>query len=349
MDTVKIKKNKSLLIFSVLFYAVTGALMIYGTFYDLQVSRALFNPQSKISIFFEAFGEAVAWALWGPMFTVLFVCRHDLNESLEILGRIFPFVKPVADTGSKPYRFFNFLLKVITSVGFFVVSVIGYKKIIENVAKKFVDIPQLGYFALCAVIAAAAVLIVRKIDKKTLNKLETLSLAFFVMSIIIRMCMSLKPISNRVRFREMVAASNGIFDENGLSHGSLDKLVPRTSRSMMAGSDFSAFTRWYIKGDDMGVYNSADSFPSGHTMSAAVTFLLILVTAAKKKLQKYMPFAMLFSSAYVYIMGLTRIVEGAHYLTDVASGALIGYTVFLFTYLLYKKFTERGILPARKF
>lgn len=144
-------------IFSVVFYVATFGLMIYGTFNDLQIDTALFNPQDMLSIVFECFGESVAWILWGPVFTILFVSRHNLNESLEIIGRVFPFVKPVKNEASKAYKFFNFVLNVITTLGFFVLSVIGYKKLIENVMKKFVDTTQLVYFVICTVVAGAII------------------------------------------------------------------------------------------------------------------------------------------------------------------------------------------------
>lgn len=95
--------------------------------------------------------------MWGPVFTILFVSRHNLNESLEIIGRVFPFVKPVKNEASKAYKFFDFVLNVITTLGFFVLSVIGYKKLIENVMKKFVDTTQLVYFVICTVVAGAII------------------------------------------------------------------------------------------------------------------------------------------------------------------------------------------------
>lgn len=343
------KTNKKfLIVFSVIFYVVTAVLMIYGSFNDLQFSSLVFNPESQLAIIFECFGEAVAWIWWGPIFTVLLVTRHDLNESLEIIGRIVPAVHPVANVNKKAYKFFDFVLNVVTALGFFIGSVVGYKKIIENILKKFVDISQPVYFVICAVVAAAAFLLLRKADKLTLNKLEAVSLACLFMSVAIRLCMYLKPITNRVRFREMVAASNGIFNDEGLSHGTLDGLLPRTSRSMLDGTDFSAYTPWYRKGDGMGVYSHCDSFPSGHTLSATCAFLSVIVCNSYKKLQKAVPAAAVISAVFVYAMGYFRIVAGAHYLTDVAAGALIGYTLFLITVAVSQAFKNKKILPTRR-
>ena len=76
-----------------------------------------------------------------------------------------------------------------------------------------------------------------------------------------------------------------------MSLGKLDKLTPRTSRAMLEGTDFSAYTPWYKKGNDMGIYSHPDSFPSGHTLSATCSFLGILICSASKKLEKLMPLA----------------------------------------------------------
>ena len=47
-------------------------------------------------------------------------------------------------------------------------------------------------------------------------------------------------------------------------------------------------------------------------------------------------------------MGWSRLVAGAHYLTDVAAGAIIGYSIFLVGWALYNRFNDKGILPTRK-
>ncbi|MFR6510671.1 MAG: phosphatase PAP2 family protein, partial [Eubacterium sp.] len=44
----------------------------------------------------------------------------------------------------------------------------------------------------------------------------------------------------------------------------------------------------------------------------------------------------------------SRLVAGAHYLTDVAAGAIIGYSIILVGWALYNRFNDKGILPTRK-
>lgn len=342
-------KNKTLLIFSLFFYIAGIALMIVGSMYDLQIDKAVFNPQSKFSIGFEAFGQFVYWGMWGPLFTVLFLTRHDLNKCLDIIGRVFPFIKPVSNTDAKAYKVFNFIVKAIWTLGFFVLAVVGWKKLIENILKLYLDISQPVYFLICAVVAAVFILIFSKIDKKTLNKLESLALFGLLLGICYKLVENAKENSDRIRFREMVAASNNFYNEKGLSYGKLDGLNTRLDKSMIAYTDFSAFTNWYKKGDDMGIYSHANSFPSGHTTYSCTLFLSYVFCNAFDKLKKLAPTAFAVSFVYVVIMGYSRLIAGAHYLTDVAGGAIIGYTLFIIIGAIYNKFNTKNILPTRTF
>ncbi|MGN1328974.1 MAG: phosphatase PAP2 family protein [Eubacterium sp.] len=339
-------KNKGFIIFSVLLYAVAIGLMVFGTLNDLKIDMTLFNPESMFGKIFESFGLFVYWGIWGIAFAIIFVCRRDLNESLAVIGRLLPFVKPVANTDNKVYKVSNLILKVITTLGFFILCGVGWKKLIENVTKNIMlmadkdNLSQAVYFIISFIVAIISIIIVSKIDKKTLKKLEALALAGVLFGIFTKIIEECKTITSRVRFREMVAYSNGFLNEEGLSEG---KYSPLTS-AMVNGTDFSAFTPWYKIGDDMGIYNRADSFPSGHTTCSFATFLSVLLCGAFDKLKKLAPFAVCVSTVYVFVMGYTRMVVGAHYLTDVAGAIIVGYTAVLIVRAVYNNFTKRGII-----
>lgn len=343
-----IKNNKMLAAMSVIFYIIAAALMILGSVKDLQIDMALFNPQSGYAITLEAFGQFVYWGMWGPLFTVLFLTAHGFNECLEIIGRILPFVKPVNNTDSKAFKAFDTIVKIVWKVVFFVLAVIGWKKLIENILNDFFDLSQIVYFVICAVVTVIAILIFSRISKETLNRLEGLALAGVLLGICYKIVENFKTITNRIRFREMVAASNGFYDEEGLSFGKLDGLSTRLTSDMINNTDFNAFTAWYKKGDDMGIYSHANSFPSGHTTYSCTIFLSVLFCNAFDKLKKAAPFMFTISFIYVLLMGFSRMIAGAHYLTDVAGGAIIGYTLFLIVWGIYDKFNEKSILPTRK-
>lgn len=340
------KKSNAFLIFSVIFYAVMTGLMIFGTLNDLEIDKVLYHPDNSFTMFIERFGQFTYWGIWGVAFAVIFLCRRDLNGCLSVIGKVFPFVKTVENTNSKAYKIFDFIVKAVTTVGFFVLCGIGWKKLIENVIKNILaaagkdNLSQAVYFIISFVVAVISIILMSKIDKKTLKKLEALSLAGVLFGILIKIAEECKPISSRIRFREMIAYSNGFLNEEGLSEG---KDSPLT-REMINGTDFSAFTPWYKKGDNMGIYNRADSFPSGHTLSSCAVFLSVLLCNTFEKLKKLAPFALCVSTVYVVIMAYTRLIMGAHYLTDVVGAAIIGYTAFVIVRSIYLNFTKRGII-----
>lgn len=343
---MKKTNSKAFTFYSVAFYAVAIALMAVGTMYDLKIDMAVFNPENTFVQLAEAFGQFTYWGIWGIAFAVIFVCRRNLNESLNVIGMVFPFVKPVKNTDGKAYKFFNFIVKAITALGFFVLCGVGWKKLIENVIKNILLLQgkenwsQPVYFGISFVVAIISIILVSKVDKKVLKKLEALALAGVLFGILCKIVEECKGITSRVRFREMVAYSNGFLNEKGLSEGKHSHLTS----AMVNGTDFGAFTPWYKIGDDMGLYSRADSFPSGHTTYAVSTFLMLLVCNAFDKLKRLAPFALCVATVYTFVMAYTRLVAGAHYLTDVAGAMIIGYTVFLIVRSIYNSFVERKVI-----
>lgn len=332
------KLNKSFLIFSVCWYAVFIALMVIGTVSDIEVGKAVFDPESTMAHLAENFGQFVYWGMWGPAFTVIFLCGHDLNELYGICKNHNISVERINPDG-KAFRFFNIIVKIVRHLAFFILAVIGWKKLIQNVTKNILqdvgkeNLSEAVYFAISAVTAVIAILIFRKINKNTLKKLELAAFAGVVLGICYKIVEELKPITERVRFREMVAYSNGFLNKNGLSEG---KYSPLTSE-MANVTDFAAFTPWYKKGDAMGIYSRADSFPSGHTTYSCTLLMSYIFCRTFNKLKKAAPFMLAISFVYVALMGAMRMVAGAHYLTDVAAAAIIGYSVFLIVNAIYNK------------
>lgn len=343
----KQNSNKGIIAFSIVFYIIATALMVLGSIKDLQIDMTLYNPSNYPAHFAELFSQFVCWGIWGPAFTIIFLCRRDLNGCLEVISKVFPFIKPFSDIKSKAYKVLNTILNVITSLGFFVLSVIGWKKLIENILKNVLrevgkdNLSQPVYFIICAVVAVVMIFLFSKIDKRTLKKLEGLALAGVLLGIFFKIVEECKQITNRVRFREMIAYSNGFLDEEGImsdgQHAPLTKAMSKTT-------DFSAFTPWYKIGDDMGIYDRADSFPSGHTTNSCAIFLSYLFCITFNKLKKLAPFAFIFSALYVIAVGFSRMLTGAHYLTDVVGAAMIAYALFLIVYKIYSSFTKKGII-----
>lgn len=117
-------------------------------------------------------------------------------------------------------------------------------------------------------------------------------------------------------------------------------------RAMNQIDDFTIFMPWYKFGNK-SIPNIADlkevlpsdafkSFPSGHTFSASMIFNLLCLPSLFKKLNNMKWKTIIYSGCtlYVVLVGLFRIIAGAHFLSDVTVGGFIGYTaVRFFKYL----------------
>lgn len=76
------------------------------------------------------------------------------------------------------------------------------------------------------------------------------------------------------------------------------------------------------------------SFPSGHTANAATMLLLGLIPLLQPKLKKYKNWLLAFGFTWAAVVAFTRIIMGAHYLTD----TVVGFTVSIVCiYLICEK------------
>ncbi len=101
--------------------------------------------------------------------------------------------------------------------------------------------------------------------------------------------------------------------------------------------DYEAFTAWYTVNGNTG----AHSFPSGHTGSAGVSYFLMVLPFLSEKWQKrgHLCFGAAFT--YTTLVAATRLVMGAHYLSDVAVGGTVVFTCVLISLAVYRKLLPR--------
>lgn len=71
------------------------------------------------------------------------------------------------------------------------------------------------------------------------------------------------------------------------------------------------------------------SFPSGHTANASSLMLLCLLPRLSPKLADKQNFLFFIALAWTVLVAVSRIVMGAHYLTDTTVGFAVGLAVFL--------------------
>ena len=115
----------------------------------------------------------------------------------------------------------------------------------------------------------------------------------------------------------------------------------RPRMRLVASNPDACFLPWWqfggaLKAQLMAAGVAAEefkSFPSGHTANAATMLLLGLIPYLKPQLQRYKKVLVTFGFGWVAVVAFTRIVMGAHYLTDTVVGFVVG---FLSVYLISK-------------
>ncbi|MBR3738342.1 MAG: phosphatase PAP2 family protein [Eubacterium sp.] len=335
------KKLKKQIIFCVSFYFVFFAiLMAIGTFCDLEINKAVFDYENSFGVFLGRWGMHPMYILPTIAYSMLIAAYHPIDEAFDIAISVFPFFKYLKN--NKITHFICFVLLHALYAFFVYEAFKSSNDFLNNVMSitngyNLQDLLINGGWSkapaviMWTVLRIAFVLIFiiffAKLDKKYKKALEFMAiagLAVYYGSDIINV---LKAHFHRIRFREMVAYSNGLVNEDGWSSRGGNTLL----KEWVKTTDFSAFDRWYRIGNDMGVYSDATSFPSGHTSAAAVSMLLPPLFVKCKALNKYFVPAFFTGFAYTLSVGISRLFRGAHYLTDISSAAIIIFAMILVT------------------
>ena len=104
-------------------------------------------------------------------------------------------------------------------------------------------------------------------------------------------------------------------------------------RDLLAAGSYDAFTPWYkING-----INGNKSFPSGHTAGAGMSYLMMAFPYLSKKWKNKKTLCFVIPLVYTSVVAFTRLVMGAHYLSDVAMGGIVSFTVVIIAFTLYEK------------
>ncbi len=103
--------------------------------------------------------------------------------------------------------------------------------------------------------------------------------------------------------------------------------------------DNSQFTPWYI----INGFNGCHSFPSGHTGSAGMSYLLMLLPYVSEKCRKYKTALFACGFFYTSLVAATRLIMGAHYLSDVTVGGTISFSLTLAAIAVYEKLEKKFV------
>ncbi len=106
-------------------------------------------------------------------------------------------------------------------------------------------------------------------------------------------------------------------------------------REMMAEGDYllEGFTPWYHANGF--TLHGHHSFPSGHTCSAANLLVLCALPEVFSDSEKKHTTVAVFCGVYIFAMAYSRMVLGAHFLSDVTAGFLIGFLTYAVARYIY--------------
>ncbi len=104
-------------------------------------------------------------------------------------------------------------------------------------------------------------------------------------------------------------------------------------RDLIAAGSYDAFTPWYkING-----INGNKSFPSGHTAGAGMSYLIMLLPYISDKWKNRTQICFWTAFIYTSVVAFTRLVMGAHYLSDVTAGGIISFTIVIVSIKMFEK------------
>ncbi|MBR1810936.1 MAG: phosphatase PAP2 family protein [Clostridia bacterium] len=345
MASKTIQKQKIICV--AIFYAVFCCGMLIGTFYDLEIDKALFHYDNPFGIFMEKYAMLPQFSVQLCAFTALLAAYHPAGEAFDIAAAFLPALERIPK--NRGTYAVLFILDHAMYAAFLYGAFQGSNQMLNfllrtaaggNIQDLLQDAGAPKFFAilvwtLVRLMPIALLLTVfRKTDKKIMKTVEFMAIVGLLMYYSVDIIEVLKAHFHRIRFREMIAYSHGLVNADGwTSRG--NAMIPR---SWIADTDFSAYGRWYIIGNDRGVYSEPTSFPSGHTTAAVFTMLLAPLFGKCKKLQPYFVPAFFVGFVYTLAMGISRLIRGAHWLTDISAAALIMFTICL----LYTKILRLG-------
>lgn len=248
-------------------YGIAIVMLLIATFYDYQITDALYNPTSIIGIFFARIALLPVQSMVLITIALLYKKRH--NILLIGMGAIVSFyivhdaLQAWMNTRSKTMFVIMVLLSLLYEI------IIFY--IISRCSKQWAA-RYLSFFIFFSVVLLSAIVITS----------------------------ILKTYWGRIRYRDLANASE--------------------------------FCVWYKPCGLSGNY----SFPSGHM--TAFTAILCFLQLKHHRYQKVAVSRYLIVTCLIVLMAISRMIMGAHFLSDTAMGFMITYS----TYLIYRHIFIKG-------
>lgn len=208
---------------------------------------------------------------------------------------------------NKNYKEINLGLFVLAAISFFVPTLIssnGIPKYFEQ-SSSYLWLIIFSFYLIISIISS---FLYKSLDLRDLEKFFMFTFSILILSMIIMSLM--KNIWTRARFFAM-------FEKN----------------------DYKEFSSWLIPQFRKHIIDAYKSFPSGHTTSAS--FVLTMLFLPKNLQEKrYTSFFRLFAIIWPLAVALGRILDGAHYLTDVSFALLFTSLIIKLSYKVIYEIRE---------
>lgn len=274
--------------------------LILGSFFDLQISQTIFSPRNGFGVCVAAFAFIPAYGFIGLVSGILFANTYKSNKPKWL------------------------------KVGLYIASVVAlfaaaYFSTLDLFSVNGFDKPGIGYDILAIgiglVINSGFAYLGYYLFKDNTNEylwIPIMILVFAVFIALVPVTQILKVAMDRPRYRLI---AGGVFD------------VP--------------FYNWYQPCKNSQVYidmgalkEDFKSMPSGHAGSSIIysVILAIILPLARPNLRKYIRLLYFAAFAVALVVMFSRMLVGAHFLSDVSMGALINLLmVFIANEIIIRK------------
>lgn len=290
-------------------------LLLISAFLDLEISNAIYNTKSILA----NLGDVL-----GTLPTFLFI----------------PFLG--ATIFVKNFSKLNKNWKIIFKLGGIIITVAGYISLFiwakENILKEDLFLIYVYIAVFTVLFSAFTLYIFTKLPKLFIEKLFIILMFFAILAALTGLFTQLgKLFFARQRYRTMV---DSFYQNNkeAISSYWLGKGAFRPwyiPNSIIKPKYYTPEYKQLFKSIDNGAFAS---FPSGHTSSAGVSFGLIIFPMLSQKFNKNKWVFWLVPSLITALTGISRVIYGAHFLSDVVVGGFLSLGIAVFTrFLIFKK------------
>ena len=276
---------------AILLASLLATLLLVGSIWDLDISKALFDEGSGFGAALAGFGESPAWLALVVAGVLLVVARrrdHRAIGVLQIVAGAALGSLGVAAASLMPARYLDLTPAVLVVIG----------------------------LATCAAAGCFAVWAAKGADRAATVRVALLLFAVVLAEMIL--VNVVKVVWDRPRMRFLA------------EHGPV------------------AFQSWFVVGNDARealIAAGTDgeefkSFPSGHTANAATLMLLTLVAQLRATMRRHAAALLWVGAAWGLLVGLSRVVAGAHFVSDIT----IGFTITFALVLVAVRATRRSAI-----